>query len=308
MSYYYGSTKSILSGCLKDIVELAKSQPELFSFTNLSLSEKIALLNNVPEVASKIKFSSIGEKVYAIEGVNVSASKLITLTTKELEVLSDAQKSRLMAKDPKKYFDIDLYKGMGVRAQGNLFAQIPKRILDAGQPVPSKLTSGDLSTLIQSNKWVFDKHITDFTGFSTYANFWLKLIKHDEKFKEVFIKYASTCSTKTDIREVIRKHPDIIKLLTVDNIAKSKLTVKQWALFIAGMSEKNALSDWEMDDTLREVMMLDLTAEMLTGKSTQSKQLQRAINKLKKQEEEKEEENDKDGSDNEISPEDVSGE
>lgn len=95
---------------------------------------------------------------------------------------------------------------------------------------------------------------------------------------------------ETDVREVCRKNPEIIKKLDKDILADSKLTCKEWVLLTNSIMNNNEkkFEDWEFSDDLIGIFKLDLMAEMLTGKSKISKRFQSAMKNVFDKEEESE--------------------
>src|SRR5690606_21802795 len=109
-----------------------------------------------------------------------------------------------------------------------------------------------------------DKYVTDFSDVATTVGFWRSMIKHDPKYKSIFLRNTKSLITKTDVRGVIRSFPGLIKELDEEIIANSKLTVKEWVLLCDSISGHKDLEGWEFSDEMKEIFRLDSLADLLS--------------------------------------------
>ena len=136
-----------------------------------------------------------------------------------------------------------------------------------------------------------DSFVTDLSGYTTTMDFWRYMFKFNKnKYEPLFFKHTNTLTTKTEVRGLIRAHPRLIKDLTPDYTIDSKLTVKEWILLCNTVMNDNRnqkiFDGWEFPPDLQEAFKIDLTMEMLNGKSKLSKRFQTAMNKVLKKPEE----------------------
>jgi hypothetical protein len=145
-----------------------------------------------------------------------------------------------------------------------------------------KFTVDNLFFLSKRNQKLVDTYITDFSKLSTNCSFWINMIKYDKKYEDIFITNINSVITKTDIRAVCKEFPHIIKKLDIDILGNSKLSCKEWLLLANSVIYNNPemFKEWEFNDDLKEAFKLDLTAEMLNGKSSVSRNTQSAMKKL----------------------------
>jgi hypothetical protein len=285
-------TESILRKAI-NLENLVKTNPELFDFSKLDIEEKAKLLDgNTKLYMDKIPVAglSLKDKAFLLLRVKSKAFlKTITLTDEEVQRLLPQQYFEFLKRDFKRYISLDKYENLSKYQQSEIFTMEPEWVIENVKKTP-KLTSDKLSEIAHEKPSFIDSHITDYSVFSTSAFFWLSMIKYDKKYEMIFLKNTHTCITKTDVREVCRKNPEIIKKLDKDILADSKLTCKEWVLLTNSIMNNNEkkFEDWEFSDDLIGIFKLDLMAEMLTGKSKISKRFQSAMKNVFDKEEESE--------------------
>lgn len=281
-----------------NIRDIATKYPTEFNFQTLSNVERSYIVADAPELAKQMNFLVLRDKVRLMLGLSKTAMRKsgLTLTDEEVESLSDQDYVSLVTQDWKKYFDYERFKKLGLRAKAKLFVESPRALLAFSGSVPEGLTSDNIYSIADKNIWLFDEdYITDFSKFTTDAEFWLKLIKADyNKYAPIFMKNLKTCKTATEIRRVIELYPQIIKLMDDDTAVNSNMTAKQWAMFIRRLKTKTRtakiLEDWNVPETLQEAIRLDIMSEVLSGKSKLTKVLQTAIDAVLTEKEEEQDE------------------
>lgn len=266
-----------------DIQLLLNSSPEIFDFKKLTPYYIVSLLNLDPSffdaVMSVADLSPSG-KVEIVLGLKKSKlADRITITEEELKKLGHASYFSLLGKYFKKYARAELWEKLTREEKGGLFLSNPDWVKTNISDIPA-LTGERLSYLSKSKPKFVDKNISDYTNLSTWSIFWINMIKFDEKYKLVFLKNTNSCVTKSDVRQVVRKYPYIIKLIDAEILENSKLTCKEWILLIRYLINRfpSEFKDWKFSPEVVNIINLDLTAEMLTGKSTVTPQFTRALN------------------------------
>jgi len=289
----YGGSLITVADILKeslDIYSLLKTNPEIFNFKRLSPSNLAKLINIEPKffdrVINEVHFSASDKVKIIVNLTKTALANKIILTEDELKSLPHLAYSSLLSKSFKKYARADLWGKLTRDEKSFLFIDNPKWVLDNVGEIPV-LTAERLLELSVSKPEFVDKNISDYTKLSTNSQFWLDMIKFDEKYKLIFLKNTNSCITKSDIRGIIKGHPDIIKSLDASILENSKLTCKEWVLLITPLMKqyRSMFKDWKLSPELVNIINLDLTAEMLTGKSTISTQFTRALNFINGKEE-----------------------
>ncbi len=176
--------------------------------------------------------------------------------------------------------------------QSEIFLTQPQWVLD-NIPEPPKFTSILLSSVAHRSPKFIDDHFADFKNLKTTERFWSAMIKFNPvKYKKVFLKSTHTMTTKTEVRSVFHRHPSLIKELVPNTLLDFKLSGKELVILINTVmkDQPKAFVGWKMSDDLSSALQLDLTAEMLNGKSKMSNRFQSTMKKLFKPEEEELEE------------------
>ena len=266
-----------------DIQSLLYSSPEIFDFKKLTPYYITALLNidaSFFDMVMPVADLSPTGKVEIVVGLEKSKiADKITITDEELKKLGHTSYFSLLGKYFKKYARAELWEKLTREEKGVLFLGNPDWVKTNIAEIPA-LTGERLSHLSKSKPKFVDSNITDYTNLSTWSIFWINMIKFDEKYKLVFLKNTNSCITKSDVRQVVRRYPDIIKLLDAETLENSKLTCKEWILLFKNLINRfpSHFEDWKFSPEVVNIINLDLTAEMLTGKSTISPQFTSALN------------------------------
>jgi hypothetical protein len=157
----------------------------------------------------------------------------------------------------------------------------PEWLVENGYEIP-KLTSSFLYELAHDHPQFVIKYITDFTGTSTIADFWTRMIKESKTFEKLFIDNMFTLTNKSEIRDVFGRFPKLIMLLEPSHISCSKLSAKEWVLLASRLKTKHTkiLKDWEISDVLKEELRFSSMTEILTGESTKSTTFSRALSTI----------------------------
>jgi len=277
-----------------DINKLFTEHPEYFSLNNLMLDEKVVLINSNPEVYfdTLVKNLHPSEKLYLLKNItNKIYLKKLEFSDEEIKKLNKSDLGLLVKTNVKKYLKVDIYNKMSNAAKVEIFLIDKNWVMNNIKEIP-KLSEGNITELARQDPEFIDKNISDFSKYSTTHRFWNYMIKHDGKYRKIFLSYADTISTKTEVRSIVYSHPTIIKELDQNNIITAKLTCKEWIYLINDVMESKPLvfKDWQFSDDLAEVLKLDLTSEMLTGKSKLSTRFQNLMKKFFKKPEEAEDE------------------
>jgi hypothetical protein len=265
-----------------NLEELVKTNPELFDFSKLDIEDKAKLLDaDTKFYMGRIPLGtlSLKDKAYLILRVKSKVfQKTISLTNEEVQKLIPSQYFEFLKQDFKRFIRKERFEDLSKFQQGEIFTMEPEWVIKNIDKVP-KLTSDKLYEIACKKPSFIDTNITDFSGFSTSYLFWDRMIKYDKKYQDIFLKNTNTCITKTDVRNVCRTHPEVIKKLDKDILADSKLTCKEWVLLTNSIMNKNEkkFESWDFSDDLIGIFKLDLMAEMLTGKSKISKKFQSAM-------------------------------
>lgn len=267
-----------------DLESLVRGNTELFDFSSLDVRDKLELLKLDPGFyADMIDVSAFkpDEKVYVLLNSKKAIADKVILSEDELKKVPDNLYGELIKVKAyfAKYARADRYPKMLKADQQEVFLAEPEWVM-ASVDKPPKLTSERLRELARRKPAFIQSYISDFSGMSTTADFWKAMIKFNESYKEIFLKNTKALITKTDVRNVVWHYPELIKKLDGDVLADSKLTCKEWLLFantIIEANKNNIFDDWQFPEEVVEIFKLDLTAEMLNGKSTMSVRFQNAM-------------------------------
>lgn len=169
--FYRRSSHDILQSSIS-LGTLANSNPELFNFDRLTTPDKINLCLDYPTLAPHLKLTP-DDKVTATIQLSADQLKKCGLLADKKDILSSSDRVYVtLVEKNKTYFDLKRYQECSERAKGQLFALVPKKVLDGKQPVPRLISSSDMASLSRSNAWLFkDGHITNFSVYTTDDRF-----------------------------------------------------------------------------------------------------------------------------------------
>lgn len=274
-----------------DIPKLMDTQPNLFNFNKLNITDKIELSNSAPDIFLK-KIIAHGlapwEKARIIARTdNRDIEAALTFDDNELAKINHKDYLEILDVNYKKYIRKEKYERFNKIIKAKYFLIDPEWVMQNGFDIPT-LTTSRLIALAQDNPSFIDHHVIDFSELSTNWLFWNKMISRDKKYIDVFIKNTKSLTTKTEVRNVLRSYPEIIKKLDANILQDSKLTVKEWLLFsdslIKDAPEK--FKNWEFSVEVKEEFKLALTSELLQGKSKLSTRLRSSLQILKEEQDE----------------------
>jgi len=286
-------TRRILSKVL-DFKLLIKNNPELFNLTKLSIVDKTDLLNEDPNFYStiiKTDESSLNDRVYYL--LNLNSKKLtnkIKLSQVELKSLSNHNYISLLRKNFIKYALKERISNLPRFEKIEFFMKNPQWFMENKINYRPKLTMIRLESISKNNPKFIDTYITDFSEYLTSEYFWRYMLKYNKKYEDIFLLNTKTLDNKTSVRSIIRLHPHLIMKLNENIIQNSKLTVKEWILLISSVisetKNKNIFKNFQFSKEIIEIFKLDLTSELLIGKSKSSKPLSHAMKNVFKIEDE----------------------
>lgn len=281
----YFQTSPLSAALTATIDELFIAHPEYFDLAKLTPAQKADVLHNnaklyVDHIAA-LKLNQ-NDKLTILTWSNRTPaiiSKKITFSDIELKKLTISQYMKLIKHNFDIYIRADIYNSMTKDKQSAVFEMNPGWVIKTTGVMP-KLTQNVLNTIAYKSPKLIEEHCTDFTKISTNSWFWENMIEYDSKYEQIFISNTRSCSTKTDVRTVIKQFPRLIKLLTLDIIDDSKLTGKEWALLIDLVMRQNAKEfvGFKLPDDITEYLDFDLSVSILKGKG--SKRLQKATKNL----------------------------
>jgi len=269
--------------------EVVKTHPELFDLKKLSVNElanlvrydQAAFLDVVAPLVTKADDRITVLTLLGSSPKLKKARERFALQPHEVDKVSNPYYFNLLKTDFDKYIKKERFEKLSKHDQSTFCLQRPQWFLDNFAILP-KLTASNLYMLAQNEPKFVDEQVKDFTDLSTYAGFWDYMIKYNSKYEDIFLANTSTLVTKTDVRMTMRKYPRMVKKLDETIIASSKLTVKEWILLCDEIirSNKVIFNKWKFKDELKEIFRLDLTAEILMGKSKVSVRSQNAMDKV----------------------------
>lgn len=284
----YGSIDSILAKSIK-LEELIKTQSKLFNLNKLDVGDKVALLQHDFNFYSPLidisEFKS-SEKAYAV--INSPGKKItdkINLSKDEVSKLKPELCLLVLLKDFDRYISPEAYHNLSRYGKMEIFTNYPEWVILNTGYVP-QLTARLLSDLSERTPSFVDKYVKNLSEHATTDYFWINMIKFDEKYEDIFLQNNHRLTTKTDVRQVFFACPGLVKKINNDVIVNSKLSCKEWALLIDNIirDNKKMFKNWSLSPELIEIFKLDLTAEVLNGKSTSSRVLKSVMGRLFKSE------------------------
>lgn len=106
---------------------------------------------------------------------------------------------------------------------------------------------------------------------------WLSLIRYRAGvYTPLFLKHVITVTNKTEVRKVFKRKTSMIRYLTIEQVEQSALSAKEWML-LAGSREFTRLKrPPTFSNDVLEWLESELSIEVLSGTSTNSKPLKRA--------------------------------
>jgi len=262
---------------------LLETNPELFDFSELESYEKVELIQSNPKKFLKIigiENLSLDEKVQIILNVDGRVVKnMIVISEEDLNKMTVHRYLQLIEKDFRKYIRIEKYNNLSKTYQSRAFLADPIWVMsNIGKP--ANLSSGDLEILANRKPAFVDKFIIqEVEKYTTTYDFWKYMIKYDIKYQDIFLKSTKTVVHKTDVRNVCKLYPEMVKKIDKDTLADSKLTVKDWILLLDNIIDNNQKEfvGWDFSEELKEIFRLDATAELLSGKTKLSKRFENSI-------------------------------
>lgn len=107
------------------------------------------------------------------------------------------------------------------------------------------------------------------------------LIHNKKKYEPLFLDNLKTFKNATEVRNVFRSHPSLIKQLTPDHTEDTALTPKQWILFIndSDLQPKRGRK-YKYTKETSDWLEMQVTMDVLAGTATKSVPLKRARDKL----------------------------
>lgn len=259
-----------------DLQAVVKKYPELFNLNKLGVYDKCQLLKyDADTYGSKLNFSKFtpGDKLYALTTAPSAAEKFVVMTDKDINKLGPHEYNDLLELNFTKYIRKEKFEELTRNFQNNIFVKHPEWVIKHISK-PPKLTQAALTNLSNAKPKFVDEYVTKISDYTTDSLFWINMIKYNSEYKEIFLDNTKTLVTATDVREVIRAYPSIVKSLTLDHVSTSKLTCKEWVLLINSVSANKELKNWNMPKDMAELFKMELTVEMLSGKSKVSKVFQ----------------------------------
>lgn len=130
-------------------------------------------------------------------------------------------------------------------------------------------------TLVVASLDDFEQYLRD---DRVSINAWAILLKHNlEKYAERARQYIVDCEVHpTSVRFLMRTAPGFCKYVNDDFIRDCKLSAKEWVLFLS----RNPCAGEYFDAKIADQLSHGLVMEILSGKSTNSKQLSNALKKI----------------------------
>jgi hypothetical protein len=136
--------------------------------------------------------------------------------------------------------------------------------------------------LLESHEDFLLKVFPDIVLNKTDAWIWQRLCETSgSALYPLLIKNISTLSTKTDTRRILRYRPELIKLLTFEDMQRSNLNAREWVLLINSLINgyPEVFKDWSLPDNIKQELSLDVSVILISGQNKSSKRL---INSIKK--------------------------
>ena len=269
-----------------NIKKLYETNPELFDITKLDIRDKIKLMQIDKKYVSTLNIDkmSIKDRVAILGNTANDIRKHITFSDAELlKIPKTDYDNTVLLLNFKKYAIKSRIEKLSNANSLHFFIRNTSWYIDNGVKFP-RPSAYDLTNLARSKPALVNQYFTDFTNLSTTFGFWVNMFNYDPKYKSIFINNTKSCLTKSEVRAVIYDCPGIVKLLTPTLMNDSKLTCKEWVLLIHDVTMHGhcdaELKDFNFSDEMKESIKQDLTAEILTGKSTSSKTLNKVLNNM----------------------------
>ena len=283
-----------------NVPEILKNYPELVNLKSLRSDQKVALLREDDENLTKfILDSNLSSQdfFHIIWEMPKAFSKKhgIVLTLEHVKSLDHHKYSILLKSDFEKYFMPDKWEKIPTYLQTEIFLKEYEYFFKNKVPYP-KLTKNTLRSISASavNRYFSE---SDIEKLSVDYNFWQKLISYKpDIYKPMFVRLMKKVSNATELRGIFWSNPDLIKMVKISDLEKTKLSLKQWVLLfnsiVGNEADKvkrsrgkkphvNIFDGWSFDQGFVADMELSLTLEMLNGKSKVTKQFTNAMEFLK---------------------------
>lgn len=270
---------------LIDIKKLFKEKPELFDFSKLSLYQIINLLQfDWSTYSTLIDFKALDGSAKALAILNLNknsnAYKGITLSEEELDKLSSKNYLSLIDKDFRRFIRKENYDKLSRGVKVSIFIDHPEWVIENVDKMPPHLSMKELADMAYKNPKFIKLYITDLSNHSTNYDFWSSMIKYNKEYKDIFLKNTKTVINKSDVRSIIDRYPDIIKMIDKDTLLNFKLTGKELILLCEDIIIRRSpkiFKDWKFPDEVVEAIREDLVVELLSGKSKMTRQMKQAI-------------------------------
>lgn len=289
----------ILNKCLirdfKDLEGLAVERPEFFSFTGLSLEDKITLVRHNQRYLNTLNFNDKEKIELLIRSPSAKVRAKYPLTKEDLGKISDRTYTILANGKWNGYLDKDRVAALSKRFKGLLFLENSAWYIDTFNEIP-KLSyehacefvskrSGRI--ILLSRPEFFKEHKLDYWG-------WHQLLRSNfDDFSGYLLENLDMLPTKTDFRKLVRTYPLLISMVTVEHIQKSVLDAKEWVYLIDSVKGHKPLLDsgWTLSDEIKVELKYGLTVDILSEKSKKTKRLSNTMDILSEEKEFNEEAN-----------------
>lgn len=273
----------ILVSCI-NLEKLIRNDPKLFNLSKLTSHNKYNLLRYDFDFFFNLLKDNItpNDKYYFhLKTSDYRNDKRLAFTKNDIEGLTnDVYCSLLINAGIKKYFIKEKVEFLSNSQKQDLVMKFPSFMLEniSNDKLP-KITCNMLSNISCRKPSIIETYFKDLNGYSTDYTFWDKMIAYNNSYKKIFLKNVNTVTTKTEIRGILYKFPEIIKDIDADDIINSKLSVKEWLLIIDRIIKESPgdFIDWQFSDEMKEIFKIDLVAEFLNGKSRASSRTKSAL-------------------------------
>ena len=272
-----------LSKCI-NLHSLFLTDEKLFDLSKLGKDDIVTLLDADPIYFSK-KVPNLCEKdkAYIFSKLTPEDRKLsgITLSKEEL-IRATPEIQRCLSYESVEFLTVEFFNRLSSYEKNEMSLRYPEWAMGNPDVCKLKFSANNLLTLAKSNPKFIDDTIKDFSKVSTCCRFWKCMFKYDKKYLGIFIKNTKSLITKTDVREIIRSYPEIIKLIDQEVLDNSKLSIKELLLLSTGIisSHPKIFSNWDFSPDLKESFRLGVMVELLNGKSKNTSHLKGAVKVL----------------------------
>jgi len=250
----------------------------------LSASEKAGLLNYDKSFFSKyidLGGLSLYEKITILDNVSYPKRiyKSVSITEDELKNLRPSGIFLLYMGHLEKYFYDSVYSILSPTLRSGLFYKYPEFLSNKGYN--ERIYSYSIDDIVnRKNLSYIDKNISTFT--STNYKFWSKLLGTDySKYSTVFYDNIDTIHSPTDLRDIFRNYPQLLLLVKINFIKKSKMDVKSWVNLIRELKlnprNNKFYKDWELPDDLKEWLREEMMIMVLNGKVKLTSHLKKSL-------------------------------